>query len=268
MGCEDSDENISISSVLVFQKTYESYGIYAVVAGSIYAAAMIILLFKWRDRYDTISIFIFIYNICLSELFCYWLFKPYQYHRESISDINDPDGLQNIQCQIDLISDAIETMLTVIIFTSFGLLFLQLFYCLLSCCKCVKKACCLWSHGDSRRSSITSHLIDSDQNAARCDKDCCCYYIWIIIGLLLVVILIAFAVALVWGFVILMKAAIKEHWDVKKIVFIAVVNVLLILSLVDMFFFPFCHKHIGRFVVREVQRRISSFSSLNEDDHF
>ena len=68
----------------------------------------------------------------------------------------------------------------------------------------------------------------------------------------------------------MMKAAVNEDWGARKIVFIVVVYVLLILSLVDVYFFecPTNHTKAFKYMCCGVKERISSFSSIDEDDQF
>eukprot|EP01084_Bolivina_argentea_P125610 222533_1 len=257
-GCH---KNVSITSMYMFAKSYTTYGNWALAMGLVYFFAMGILLWCFKDRYDTISIFIFIYNVVMAELCLYWLFKPHQYHRQTIDY-----ETTTAECEVDLISSDAEDMLTIVIFTSFGLLFLQIIYCIGSCCKLCKKACCIWSQGDNRRSTITSHLIDEDGNPAKCDKGCCCYYLWMIIGVIVIIIMLCFAVLLCWAHFVMIDAAYKSDDDKTKMVYIWIVNVFLLMSLLDIFCFPFCKQNVGWFIFFKVKTKLSAISSSDDMD--
>eukprot|EP01084_Bolivina_argentea_P308856 534157_1 len=263
-GC--TDDNISITSMHIFEKSYRAYGNWALAIGIIYAFAMIILLLCWSDKFEYISLIVFIYNYIIAELDLYWIFKPYQYYRKEIEYTND----EIIECEIDSIDRTAEDILTALLVITFSLLALQIIYCITICCCCFKKCCCKRRVTDSdfnyRPMSVSAEhkRCSCRLNNCFCDWDVIIFYGHIIVGVIVFVLMIFFAGLLMWACYVMITAGNQaEDLENNKLVYIWVVDGLLFFSLWDILLFPFCWKG-ARFICEFIMHEAGSISrSIN-----
>eukprot|EP01084_Bolivina_argentea_P032136 59445_1 len=133
-GCNVHNSHVSYTSFEFFAKSYKAYGIWSIVTTGLYSLGLIGIMYY---VYTTPSLamillrWILIYNILISEIFLYLLFKPFQYHHEElVVGINAKD----IVCDVNSISDTAANVISKTIFVSVGLMALHFIYIIYRIC--------------------------------------------------------------------------------------------------------------------------------------
>ena len=129
--CADEAEYVSMTTMKIFNKNYRNYGWGALIITMIYVVFMISAICcgeKSIHTLDTIGMLLMVYNIVVSMVCLYMVYKPFQYQREYITD----DVENGPYCYEDTVSDQLEDALTAFVWGLNGLLAWQWLFC---CCK-------------------------------------------------------------------------------------------------------------------------------------
>ena len=129
--CKDEADYVSMTTMKIFNKNYRNYGWGALIITMIYVTGMMSAICcseKSIHALDTIGMLLMVYNIVVSMVCLYMVYKPFQYQREYITD----DTENGPYCYEDTISDELEDALTTFVYVLNGLLAWQWLFC---CCK-------------------------------------------------------------------------------------------------------------------------------------
>eukprot|EP01084_Bolivina_argentea_P257194 433247_1 len=205
-------DTISTTSMVLFYKNYDTYGWGALIICLLYVTVSLLLLTAEKsDHYiDSIGVLLLVYNIVVSMVCFYMIGKPYQYQKTDISiDIGEPGAY----CYVDTLSEIMEDILTAFINTSMGLLALQWLFC---CCKCWTK----------RRRNENYNCFTSAAER---------YYIYItvICGILFGIVMLACVLILIYETII-------HTGSIKKLQWLVIIDIILLICCFDIFCCPFC----------------------------
>ena len=233
--------HISYTSFNFFVKDYTAYGIWSIVVTSLYSLAIMGVMYYVYSTPNIAIIllrWILIYNILVSEIFLYLLFKPFQYYHK---DINIPNNAikDEITCEINSIHDDAVDVISWTIFMSVGLMILHFGYILYRLCGYLKVCYKAYKTGNRLRQESVSlvemkqqinygtgngHSFDFIIMKHRCRWGLC----GIIVGLLMMFFLCVSIYA-----TYRMIEAGKQEFDDFKIIIISFVMTLIFLSLID-----------------------------------
>eukprot|EP01084_Bolivina_argentea_P296365 510418_1 len=226
----DCPNQLSMNTMELFNKSYYTYGIGAISIVILYT----FLIFSFIYCCKILSgVNLLLYNIVISEVLFYLMFKPYQYYQQQISY---PDNFElSTFCQVDAIDETIETLLTIFIYCCLGFIVIEWILCLSRCCW--KK----WEHKcRTMYWGIERYLI----------LFICC------------VCLLFFGV-LIYSSVIMIVERIKHETGEKEkrneIIIIICIDIALLISCIDIFLFKFC---------RDKAKRIWNARKLKSDHNF
>eukprot|EP01084_Bolivina_argentea_P087614 158232_1 len=125
--------NISITSMKYMLKSYIGYSWASCIACAIYIIVLIAIIVverKWMPNlYNELLKWIYIYNIFLSEVCLYALFKPFQYWTDEIHIGED----KTIKCQVDAITEKMELVFEYIIIGAVAFVVIHLIIITINC---------------------------------------------------------------------------------------------------------------------------------------
>ena len=238
-GCH---KHISISSMRFLSKSYALYGISALVITIIYALFISLMLFqvaRLPDFAKSLYIWIFIYNVLISEVCLYLLFKPFQYYHK---DINVGDDII-VTCEIDSIKDTMEIMFNWVIWIAMIFVFTHFLYMIVHLCSICYKCIDSKRHQNRGRQNSVNLILNNDINdgknlynyykmtSVRAKTFCCK---WSLIGFVIIFTMIFFLGLTIYATIIMIVAGTKtDDYDAKKLTMITIVTILIFSSLID-----------------------------------
>ena len=215
-----SSKQLSMVTLELFNKSYYTYAIGAIVIVVLYA----ILIYSFINCCKIISgVNLLLYNIIISEILFYLMFKPYQYYKRKLYDPT-PGSDYFAYCQIDALPEIMETILTIFIYCCLGFILLEWMLCLCRCC---------WNRWRYKYRE----------------------YYWrferVLIAFIIIVCLLFFGF-LIWSSVLMIIERVNNEDDDKEnelrdeIIVIVCIDIALLFSCVDIFLFKFCRDKARR----------------------
>ena len=153
-GCPASE--ISLTAMFIFLKDYNTYAIWALFLFIPYCSllffALILgicsLIFQndvFESNIDYILQILSLYNLLVSQMLLYLLYKPLQYNKQSVNVPITGGDPKTIQCEISSIRKRFENFLDWIAFISFCAVIIQVLYTfiriIICIIQCIKSGC-------------------------------------------------------------------------------------------------------------------------------
>eukprot|EP01084_Bolivina_argentea_P058452 106756_1 len=233
--------NISITTMQYILKSYNAYSVASCIVCVLYVIAQIIMIIvenKWLSNvYTEFLKWIFIYNVILSEVCCYALFKPFQYWTNEMSI----GGGLKIKCQVDSIGKNMELALEYVIIVSGVFVAIHLILICFNCAWCGCGCCCNQNELiDDNASTVSSY--------AKIPKNCGCSKIceliqrmyWFISWFIIPFIALS-AVCIGYAIFQMMRSGLNsDYLDSVEVGLIAAAVSLSVLSTFDLFIWFQC----------------------------
>ncbi len=239
-GCPN---HISLSSMTFLSKSYRVYGITCIVICIIYAIFLSFMIFQVHRLpgfAKSLFVWIFIYNILVSEVCLYLLFKPFQYYHK---DFRVGENNDIITCEIDSIKDTTERMFNWMIWISMLFVFMHFMYMVINVCVMCWKCIDSKRHQNRGRQHsvnlVLNNTINGGKNlytyykmsAVRAKQYCCK---WSLIGIIIILTMIFFLALTIYATVVMIAAGSRSgDYNSGKSAMIIIVTVLIFSSLLD-----------------------------------
>eukprot|EP01083_Nonionella_stella_P003110 8851_1 len=152
-GCTD---NTPITTLVFLVKSYQSYGVMGIaltVSYSIALLAVLIVSLGMPIVYMLIFRWILIYNVFVSEICLYLLFKPFQFYRK---ELFVGDKRKQIICEINSIRDVTAQILTFTIWISVLCMLAHVLYVLYRFVRYCKRYFVSYTHQNRNRQESVS----------------------------------------------------------------------------------------------------------------
>ena len=227
LGCKNAS-NISITTMEIFLKNYKNYGIGMLVLVVLYILANITLV-NCGKRYCNLDpgALLFVWNVPVCIVAVYTMFKPMQYYRKGLQHV---DGGDQFHCQVDSINRTMETLITVCVFVAFKIIGFDITSGLLR----------IWI---SRKATNSRNQSDFGRRLHNFHRKLIRFQrVELVITMIFAIFFLG---VMITASVMMIGERLKEHHagedvDVRNIIVLVVVDVLAVLSVIDIHCFEFC----------------------------
>eukprot|EP01083_Nonionella_stella_P032257 88308_1 len=233
---------ISYTSMFFFVKSYTAYGVWSIIVAVSYGLCLIGSMYYLRvnanvDLMYILLRWILIYNILVSEVFLYLIFKPFQYHNK---DLMVGKNKKKIMCQVSSIRDVTSSVISVTIYLSIGLVLFHVIYIAYKVCLFCSH--CIESYKRENRMkqvSVSISEMDHQINYGSVDPNmfalCMIKYQQFrrnICGIVVAVLMAFFLTVSIYATYRMIHVG-HEEYDESKVTVISLVMSLIFLSLID-----------------------------------
>eukprot|EP01084_Bolivina_argentea_P050805 93426_1 len=262
-GCHN---DLSLIGFLFVLKSYDAVGTAACVICGCYAALLLLfIILEWTSLKGSAGCFfrmMIIYNLMLSELCLYFLFKAYQYWAKEFNDVGDNNIL--VTCPFASTNQWIRSWLIVMIIGAMILALMHAIFEIIDCCICCERCnccqCCeqvvddVNAHELQRLKRKYSSTTAIDRG---CHSSCIKMQFWfgIILLLWLFVLFVVLCIAFVKMYAMNVKVDVYDQFSNGRIIIPA--TVLAVFGLFDVLFCSVVREIVGKHY-HTVKREICS----------